>query len=143
MKKVLVLLLVLLLSISFAFCQTTTIASDDGSNYGGTWTDGSNGGTGFGVWSLSATSGSGFAGWFIGDPSSAGISGMSTSSFGLYANPDGSGAVVNADRTFSTALKSGDIFSFQWGVNWDAFGSGNKGFELYTGGTSGTRLLKY
>jgi hypothetical protein len=141
MKKVLVLLSILFLLVTFAFCQTTVIASDDGSNYGGGWTNGSNGGSGFGTWSLSATPGTGYAGWFIGDPSGAGISGMSTTSFGLYANPDGSGAVVNADRTFSSALKSGDIFSFQWGVNWDSNGSGNKGFELFTGGTSGTRLL--
>ena len=141
MKKLIVLVSVLLISICVVFGGTTTIASDNGSNYGGGWTDGSNGGTGFGSWSLSATPGTGFAGWFIGDPSSAGISGMSTTSFGLYANPVGSGAVMNADRTFSSALKSGDIFSFQWGVNWDANGTGNKGFELYDGGTSGTRLL--
>jgi hypothetical protein len=110
------------------------IASDNGGNYGGGWTDGSNGGTGFLAWTISATPGTGFAGSFIGDPTAAGITGMSTTSFGLFANPGGSGATVTVARGMSNALSVGDTFSFQWGINWDS-DVGNKGFNLAVGGT--------
>ncbi|MDX9805997.1 MAG: InlB B-repeat-containing protein, partial [bacterium] len=113
----------------------SVIASDQGSNYGGGWTHGSNGGTGFGLWSITT---SGNAGAFIGDPAAASITGMSTTSFALYANPDGSGAFVDAVRAFNAPLNVGDTFSFQWGVNWDSGGTGNKGFILYSGGIGGT-----
>lgn len=113
------------------------IASDNGGNYGGGWTNGANGGSGFGAWSITASSG----GNFIGDPSSGGIGGMAANSFGLFANPTNSGVFVDAVRPFSTAMSVGDTFSFQWGVNWDANGPGNKGFNLYTGGASGTQLV--
>lgn len=117
------------------------IASDNGGNYGSGWTNGANGGSGFLAWSISTDSGTGgFAGAFIGDPSFAGITGMSATSFGLFANPNTSGASVNADRSLVAPLGIGDTFSFQWGVNWDADG-GNKGFNLYSGGTGGTQLL--
>lgn len=111
-----------------------TIASDNGGNYSGGWTDGSNGGTGFLAWTISATPGTGFAGSFIGDPSFAGVTGMSTNSFGLFANPGGSGATVTVARGMSNALGVGDTFSFQWGINWDS-DVGNKGFNLAVGGT--------
>lgn len=109
------------------------IASDNASNYGGSWLSGSNGGTGFGAWAITATPGSGSAGNFIGDPASGGIGGMAADSFGLYANPQGSGASVEADRAFSSALANGDVFSFQWSINFDSADTGNKGFNLYTG----------
>jgi hypothetical protein len=111
------------------------IASDNGGNYGGGWTNGANGGTGFLAWTLnnnnSGTTNPPFAGNFIGDASSAGIGGMSSTSFGLYANP--AGAFSTAERLFSTALSAGDTFSFQWGVNWDSGASGNKGFVIFSG----------
>jgi hypothetical protein len=116
------------------------IASDNGGNYGGGWTDGSNGGSGFLGWSISATPGTGFAGSFIGDPTAAGVTGMSTTSFGLFANPGGSGATVTVARGMSNALSVGDTFSFQWGINWDS-DVGNKGFNLFSGGVGGTQLL--
>jgi hypothetical protein len=112
------------------------IASDNGANYGstGNWTNGANLGTGFGAWSLSSGGGTGgFGGNIIGDPSSAGITGMSATSFGQFANPTGSGAFANADRSFSSTLSDGDVFSFQWSINFDSGSSGNKGFNLYTG----------
>jgi len=114
--------------------QAALVASDNGSNYGGGWTNGSNGGTGFGAWQI-AVSGNGFAGNFIGNPSSAGISGMNAQSFGLYANPQGSGASVTATRAFGAALGVGDSFSMQWGINWDGDSgtSGIKGFRLQAG----------
>lgn len=123
---------------SFAQAQ---IASDNASNYSGNWTNGSNFGTGFQPWTLTVNPGTGFAGAFIGDPSSAGITGMSPTSFGLFANPSTSGAFVNADRAFSSALGTGQTFSVQWGVNFDSNSSGNKGLNIYSGGTSGTELI--
>ena len=118
---------------------TTNI--DTAANYSGGWTTGDNGGTGFLAWSISSSGGTGgFAGNFIGDPSAAGITGMASESFGLFANPGGSGAFVNADRELAAPLNVGDVFSFQWAVNFDA-DSGNKGFNLYSGGVAGTQLL--
>ncbi len=118
----------------------TQIASDNGGNYGGGWSNGTNGGTGFLAWNISATPGTGFAGAFIGDPSFAGVTGMSTTSFGMYANPGGSGATVTVSRGLSNSLAVGDTFSFQWGINWDS-DVGNKGFNLFSGGVGGTQLL--
>lgn len=128
----------------FALAVTSTqaqVASDNGGNYGAGWTNGANGGTGFEAWVITVDQSSGFSGNFIGDPASAGISGMATNSFGLYANPNGSGASVTATRELSSALSIGDTFSFQWGMNWDSGFDGNKGFSLFTGGISGTELV--
>ena len=109
-------------------------ASD--SAYADGWVTGDNGGSGFGPWTIASSNGaSGFGGAFIGDPADAGITGMSSTSFGLYANPTGSGAYVNADRSFANPLGTGDSFSFQWSINWDSGSGGNKGFNLYSGGT--------
>jgi len=124
-----------------AFAQTITNAFDFGANYGGGgepgWTNNANAGFGFGVWTIfNNNNGSTiFANNFIGNPADAGISGMSTESFGLYANPAGSGAFVNALRSLNTALQVGQTFSFQWGINWDGGNgtSGNKGFNLNVG----------
>ena len=124
--------------------EPVVIASDNASatNYpGGTWSNGSNGGSGFGPWTISPNSGTGSAGAFIGDPASAGITGMSSTSFGLYANPSSSGAYVNTDRSFTNPLGVGDSFSFQWSINYDSGTTGNKGFNLYSGGTGGTELI--
>jgi hypothetical protein len=123
---------------SGAFAQTITNAFDFGANYDGTpgWTNGANAGFGFGDWTITATPGSGGAGAFIGDPSlDAGIVGMSTESFGLFANPQGSGASVTASRPLLAALPIGGTFSMQWGINWDGDNStfGNKGFNLFVG----------
>jgi hypothetical protein len=119
--------------------EPVVIASDNASatNYpGGTWSNGSNGGSGFGPWTIASNNNnaSRFAGNFVGDPTAAGITGMSSTSFVLYANPLGSGAFVNAERNFANPLGVGDSFSFQWGINWDSNG-GNKGFSLYSGAT--------
>lgn len=138
MKRTLTILAVVAMT---AAAYAANNASDNGSNYGAGWTDTSNGGTGFNAWSITANAGSGSAGTFIGDPASAGISGMSVQSFGLYANPGGSSAFVNADRSFDGgALSVGQTFSFQWGINWDS-DAGNKGFNLYSGGVGGTQLV--
>jgi len=112
----------------------TTNGSDSAENYGGSWGENSNQGTGFGPWILTFSQGSGGAGRFIGNPGSGGISGMSSNSFGLYANPGNSGASANAERTLSNSLAVGQTLSFQWAINWDSGGSGAKGFNLLAGG---------
>ncbi|MEY5012779.1 MAG: hypothetical protein RLY69_494 [Verrucomicrobiota bacterium] len=127
-----------LAALFFAFSSAlhaATIFTDNAGNYTTeSWITGSNGGTGFGAWTITVNSGTGSAGSFIGDPSAAEITGMSSTSFGLYANPVGSGAFVDAGRSFANPLGVGDSFSFQWGINWDSNG-GNKGFSLYSGAT--------
>lgn len=120
--------------------QASIIALDVGSNYGGNWTNLSNGGYGFNPWSIT-TGGGGFNGAFIGDPASGGIGQMPATSFGLYSNPNGPGNFVNADRSFLAALNAGDTFGLTLGMNWDSNGSGSKGFYLYAGGTGGSQLL--
>jgi hypothetical protein len=133
----------IIIAMPFCVCSfAAPVAQDFGSNYGAgnPWTTGATGGYGFGSWTITAVQGSGYAGAFIGDPSFGGIYGMSASSFGLYANPLSSGASVDVDRPFSAALQVGETFSFLWGVNWDTDG-GNKGFNIYTGGTGGTQLF--
>lgn len=105
------------------------------------WANGANGGTGFGPWTIAVDNNppTYFAGAFVGDPTFGGITGFGTNAFGLYANPAGTAAAVSADRPFSSPLKVGETFSFQWAVNWDA-GGGNKGFNVYSGGAGGTQL---
>ncbi len=114
---------------------------DNASNYGGTWNNTDNEGYGLGAWSLSNGTNGGSSGWFIGNPEAAGISGMGTTAFGLYANPNNNGNFVNADRPFVGPLAVGSTFSFDWGVNWDSDGAGNKGINLYAGGTGGTQII--
>lgn len=117
-------------AIAFALPAQAQIVSDNAGNYNGTWTNGSNGGTGFLAWTINNNDGGGnFAGTFIGD-STAGAGNINTGgqSFGLYANPGL--AFVNADRAFATSLAVGNIFSFQLALNFD---NGNKGFNLYAG----------
>ena len=110
-----------------------TFASDVASNYGGagepTFSSGQNGGFGFNAWSFTQ---GGNSGTFIGNP---GITGMSSESFGLYANPTNSGNFIDVNRNLSTAMQVGDTFSFQWGANWDSGGPGNTGFNIYVGGS--------
>ena len=113
-------------------CTQAQTASDDASNYGGTWITGSNGGTGFSAWSISNNDNppTNFAGSFIGD-STLGAGNINTGgvSFGLYANP--ATAAVNANRAFAVSLSSGSIFTFKLALNFD---NGNKGFDFFAGG---------
>ncbi len=112
------------------------VASDDSSNYGGSWNDNDNEGTGFGAWAFNHVQGTGAAGVFIGDPTVAGISGLGTESFGFFANPSGSGANAEVSRSFASALDVGDTFSFLWGVNFDSGSAGsNRGINFFAGTT--------
>ena len=88
------------------------IASDNAGNYGGGWTNGANGGTGFSAWSISANSSSNFyAGGFIGNPTNAEITSFGTQTFGLYANGSAA-ATVSVDRSLSNALAVGQTLEF-------------------------------
>ena len=139
MKKI---LLSTFVAAAFAVANSSyaLVASDNASNYGGTWANANNGGSGFLAWSISNNDGGGnFAGSFIGS-STPGAGDINTSgvSFGLYANPGA--AFINADRGFSSAMSIGDVFSFNLGVNFD---NGNKGFNLYSGGAGGAQLFNF
>lgn len=123
-KQLLLLILASFFALENANAQFT-IASDNAGNYGGSWN--TNQGTGLDAWSYTTGTG-GSAGRFIGDPSSAGISGMSATSFALYANPNVADNLSKASRKFSGgAMQIGDIFSFQMGLNYDA--GNNNGFK--------------
>lgn len=118
--------------------------SDNAAAYGaGTWTNGSGtGNAAFSAWSIVGINGTGGGGAFIGDPSAGGMSGMPASSFGLYANPNGSGASVDVGRTFVGALSVGQTFSFDWSINYDSGIDGAKGFHILSGGVNGTSLVQ-
>jgi hypothetical protein len=127
MKNVTHILLLLALSSSMAHAQ---VAADNASNYGGSWTNGSNQGSGFLAWALSNNNGGAvFAGNFIGN-STDGAGNINTggNAFGLFANPGA--AFSNADRGLASALVTGSSFSFDLALNFD---NGNKGFNLYAG----------
>jgi len=125
----------LTLSLLAAKPAQALIANDVASNYGGTWANGSNGGSGFLAWAITNNNDGStiFAGSFVGD-STAGAGNINTGgvSLGLYANPGT--AVINANRAFATSLSSLDVFTFQMALNFD---NGNKGFDIF-GGTQGT-----
>jgi MYXO-CTERM domain-containing protein len=119
--------------------HATMVASDNGSNYSGGWTSGSNGGFGFGAWSFSSYGG-GYKGAFIGDPANIGVTGMGSSAFALYANGSDT-PTMRAYRYFSNSLGVGESFSFDWGVNWTSGFGGSKGIKLMSG--NGTEINLY
>lgn len=102
-----------------------TWATDNGGNYGGGWTNGSDGGTGFGAWGFGVGANSGA---FIGSPANNGMgtTGIGTTAFGLFANGN---AYFNGGRAFDSAMQIGDSFTFWWAMNWDANG-GSKGIDF-------------
>lgn len=106
--------------------QAAAPASDNASNYpGGTWDTTTNFGTGFGPWSFAT--GGGVAGHFIGG------TGLSTSSFGLFAN---AGANSSADRSFSGgSLLSGETFSLDLGYTANVGVGATIGLNLLSGST--------
>lgn len=102
-----------------------TWATDNAGNYGGNWTNGSDGGSGFGAWGFGVGANTGN---FIGNPANNGMGtgGIGTTAFGLYATGN---AYFNGGRAFDSAMRLGDSFTFWWAMNWDANG-GNKGIDL-------------
>jgi hypothetical protein len=113
--------------------EAAILAIDSASNYDGNWGNGTNSGWGFSPWEFEVFNNppAFFAGAFVGNPADAGITGLPAPAFGLYANPDGSGAKAEVSRGIPP-LEIGDSFSFQWATNWDS-GAGNKGFSLFIG----------
>ncbi|MDP5028110.1 MAG: T9SS type A sorting domain-containing protein [Flavobacterium sp.] len=107
------------------------VFSDNATNYGGSWSNESNQGTGFGAWSFTYGSNSGS---FIGNPDNNGMgtSGIGTTAFGMYATGSG---YFSAYRSINDGMRVGDILSFYWSINFDA-GGGAKGFDLRSGGTT-------
>lgn len=95
-----------------------TIASDNAStaNYpGGTWTDGSNGGTGFAAWDLTVT---GDGGQYIGS------TGQGNPAFGIYSNSGTSlakrpftGGALTAGQTFQVDLGNTATINGEIGLN--------------------------
>jgi hypothetical protein len=133
MKKLSLLLIAIVLGASGVLAATE--GTDNASNYGGTWTNGSNGGTPgtFNPWDLTNNNNGGpnFAGYFLGD-STAGSGNINTGgvSFAVFANP--STAFADAIRSFGSTLSVGQTFSLDIAVN---FRNGNKGFSLFDGAT--------
>ncbi|MFN7593915.1 MAG: hypothetical protein ACK5QZ_11260, partial [Bacteroidota bacterium] len=90
----LVLLVALLFTVTFSNSLRAQFSfSDNATNYGGSWTNGSNQGTGYNAWSI--TTGGANSGTFIGNPSSGGMgtTNIGTTAFGLFGH---SGQYVNA-----------------------------------------------
>lgn len=143
MKKFLVFAVAALVaSASFAATAGTDNASQ--AAYGDGWITGDDGsatGDGFGAWTINSVQGSGFAGAFQAGASANGVN-VGANGFGLYANPQASGATVDALRSFNGALTVGQSFTFTLGINWDS-GSGNKGFSLYSGGGYTTQEFNF
>ncbi|NRB60115.1 MAG: T9SS type A sorting domain-containing protein [Winogradskyella sp.] len=86
----------------------TTIAEDNASNYGGSWNNGDNNGTGFEQWTLTANPNGGFAGSYIGGTA------IGDPAFGLFSGDNGSAESI-AERGFSENLKPGDVISLNIG----------------------------
>jgi hypothetical protein len=110
---------------------TMNQASDNASNYSGSWNNGSNQGVGMGAWSFSTGANSGV---FVGNPANDGngTAGIGSTAHGMYATGS---AYLNTTRSFTTPMQIGDQLRFYWVFNWDANG-GNKGFDLISGGTN-------
>ena len=114
--------------LALAGTARASVNVDAAANYGGSWTNGSNGGGGFGAWSIATESGSGWAGFGIWASSNAYLD--LGDAFGYVAK--GTGATATLDRPFAAALAAGDTFKLDLGLNYDAGSGGNKGFSLRT-----------
>ena len=141
MKKTLLFLTTVFFFITFSNFAQGIIFEDNASNYSGSWTNGSNFGTGFTTWDLwtQNTDVSNFAGHFLASSASNGFGDIDSSgvSFGMYGNPNGANVQANAQRflnnTGSTAvggreyLLPGQSFSIDLAV---AYRNGYKGIDL-------------
>lgn len=118
MKKLSLLWMAIALGATGAFAATE--GTDNASNYGGTWTNGSNGGTGFGGWTI--TDGDG--GHYIG------ATGLGSNTFGLFNNF--TTTTTDAIRPFTGALAPGQTFSIDLGFSPFA-NAGSVGINLRSG----------
>lgn len=119
---------------NFVVLEPLLVAADRALNYTNGWTNGANAGNGFGPWQIIAAAG---ATATLADPADSGITGMASTAFAL----GGTNGYADAVRTFAQPLAVGQRFSVRWGNNWDTGGSGNKGVNIYAGGTNGAQLL--
>jgi len=103
-----------------------TVNADYASNYGGGWTNGTNGGGGFEPWSIESDAGAGSAGNGIWASADAGLE--MGDAFGFTAR--GEGAFIHLDRSFTQAMAVGDTFSFDLAMNYNAGTGGSKGFVM-------------
>lgn len=126
MKKSLLIASMSVLATS-AFALT---AFDDADNYGGGWTSGSNGGSGFNPWGFTTTADNTAV---IGD-STAGAGDINTPSDDSFDMASANGGSFDVFRSFGggASLAAGDTFSLDLTVNWR---NGNKGFDLRNDGT--------
>jgi hypothetical protein len=71
------------------------------------------------------------AGYFIGNPKNDGIGtdGIDTTAFGMWSTGT---RYLNLNRKFAAPMNVGDVFTFYWGMNFDAK-TGNKGFDFKSG----------
>lgn len=118
------------LSVLFVAATAFGAGSDHAGNYTAspnTFTNGSNGGTGFAPWAF--TLGAGATATLADSTEATGdINSPNGYSFRFYG---GNGTWVDAVRNFSTALAPGDTFSFKMAYNWNG---GLRGISLLRAG---------
>lgn len=114
----------------YSGAQAANEASDNASttNYpGGTWTTGSNGGTGFGSWTLTSTPAAGFSGAYIGGTA------IGDPAFGIYSGGDNA-ATMLAFRPFTGGgLTAGQSFNVTIGNTVTINNPGQIGLSLMSG----------
>lgn len=131
--------IITILFLQFSSAQTI-LFSDDASNYG-SWTNGSNAGTGFSAWDIwtQNTDATHFAGHFLGNSVGQGFGDINSSgsSFSMYANPSGTFVQANSQRFLTSTgspavagrqyLLPGQSFKIDMAI---AFRNGYKGIDL-------------
>ena len=118
MKKIGLILAAASLAITSAF--GASVASDNSSNYGGSWNNGDNLGFGFGAWTIN----NGDGGHYIGS------TGLGSNTFGLFNTFNTT--TTDAIRPFTGVLNAGDTFSINLGFTTFA-ASGSVGINLRSG----------
>ena len=96
---------------------TVTNANDSAANYGGGWTNGSNGGTGYNAWALSSSSNSGF--W------------TGAHGFGFWSHEGDN--LAQAIRPFAAPLATGQTFTVHMKNGWIWESGGSVGVALRNG----------
>lgn len=126
--------LVIVFGLLCGMAQAANLGSDNAGNYT-SWTNGSNGGSGFLAWELWTQVDQGSAGFFLGSSGSQGFGNIDTSgqAFGMYGNPSGDN-YANARRFFDGgALTVGQMFEIDLAI---AYRNGNKGISLFDSQTN-------
>ena len=131
MKKLLIAAVASIALYSGAFAATNASDNASTANYpGGTWTTGSNGGTGFGNWTLTSTPAGGFSGSYIGGTA------IGDPTFGLFSGGNAA-ATMTALRPFTGGgLTAGQSFGVTIGNTVTIGNPGNIGLSLMSGGSA-------